>query len=71
MSLWKRLFGRSEAPPEQPDGGDEEPPENGAITLPTEPYVFECRQCGKVFEKRRRRPTCPECDSTDVDLVSE
>jgi Zn finger protein HypA/HybF involved in hydrogenase expression len=41
------------------------------IPLPSEPYVFECGQCGKVFEARRRHPLCPECDSSDVELVSD
>ena len=40
------------------------------IRLPTEPSVFECRVCHKVFEARRLRPTCPECDSPDVELMS-
>jgi Zn finger protein HypA/HybF involved in hydrogenase expression len=39
--------------------------------LPTEPNVFECQSCGKVFEARRLRPACPECDSNDVSLMSE
>jgi rubrerythrin len=41
------------------------------IELPAEPFVFECQSCGKVFEARRLRPLCPECDSRDVSLVSE
>jgi Zn finger protein HypA/HybF involved in hydrogenase expression len=41
------------------------------VELPTEPFVFECQACGKVFEARRLRPLCPECDSRDVSLVSE
>jgi hypothetical protein len=36
---------------------------------PAEPGVFECRLCGKVFEARRRFPTCPECDSADVEKL--
>ena len=70
MSLWKWLFQRRRPPESEPDEEEETRP-NGAIPLPTEPYVFECHQCGKVFEVRRRRATCPECDSTDVELVSE
>ena len=42
-----------------------------SVELPTEPFVFECQSCGKVFEARRLRPLCPECDSRDVSLVSE
>ena len=41
------------------------------VTLPLEPFVFECESCGKVFEARRLRPLCPECDSRDVSLLSE
>ncbi len=65
MSLWnwwKRLR------------GDEEPEEEqrpaGPIRLPTDPFVFECRQCGKVFEARRKHPACPECDSEDVEEIA-
>ncbi|HVO25761.1 MAG TPA: hypothetical protein VMW56_19250 [Candidatus Margulisiibacteriota bacterium] len=42
-----------------------------AVELPAEPFVFECQSCGKVFEARRLRPLCPECDSRDVSLLSE
>jgi Zn finger protein HypA/HybF involved in hydrogenase expression len=70
MSLWKRLFRRTQPPPPAAEERGETM-DDGAISLPTEPYVFECRQCGKVFEKRRRRPACPECDSPDVELLSE
>jgi phosphoglycolate phosphatase len=41
------------------------------VTLPLEPHVFECQLCHKVFESRRRRPVCPECDSSDTELMSE
>lgn len=40
------------------------------VELPREPFVFECQSCGKVFEARRKRPQCPECDSRDVSLLS-
>jgi Zn finger protein HypA/HybF involved in hydrogenase expression len=70
MGIWQWLFGRSAEPPpiedEEPEQADDR-----TVPLPTEPYVFECRDCGKVFEKRRRRPICPECDSPNVELVSE
>jgi Zn finger protein HypA/HybF involved in hydrogenase expression len=49
----------------------DKPEQPGAIPLPAEPFVFECRDCGKVFEVRRRRATCPECDSENVEIVSE
>ena len=45
-------------------------PQN-VIPLPKEPNVFECRLCHKVFDSRRRNPTCPECDNDDVELVSD
>jgi rubrerythrin len=64
MSLWmwwKRLWGGTGETP------DEVPP--GPLRLPTEPFVFECRQCGKVFEARRMHPLCPECDSADVEVL--
>jgi Zn finger protein HypA/HybF involved in hydrogenase expression len=35
-----------------------------------EPHVFECRQCGKVFEARTRRAFCPECESDDVERLT-
>ena len=71
MSIWTRLFRRPTRPtaPTAADAakprGDKQP-----IPLPTEPSVFECRECHKVFEARRRRPSCPECDSADVELMS-
>jgi putative FmdB family regulatory protein len=37
---------------------------------PMAPYVFECRQCHKVFEARTRRAFCPECDSDDVERLT-
>ena len=30
----------------------------------------ECRVCGKVFDARRKKPLCPECDSHDVELLN-
>ncbi len=70
MSLWKRLFSTRRRPAESPPAPP--PPRGGKapIPLPTDPNVFECRDCGKVFEARRLRPLCPECDSGDVDLMS-
>ena len=53
-----------------PDGG-ERCAKPKVAELPAESYVFECRVCGKVFEARRRRPSCPECDASDVALMSE
>ena len=71
MSIWKWLVRRPAksahraAPTPPPASGSKRP-----IPLPTEPSVFECRVCHKVFEARRLRPTCPECDSPDVELMS-
>ena len=70
MSLWKWLFRRAEELPPEPEEEDDSL-DDKAIPLPTEPYVFECRDCGKVFEIRRRRATCPECDSSNVEVVSD
>lgn len=36
-----------------------------------EPYVFECRSCGKVFEAFTRQAFCPECDSGEVTLLTD
>jgi len=57
---WRRLRGLDEEEEEE-----EMPP--GPIRLPTEPFVFECRQCGKIFEARKQHPACTECDSEDVE----
>jgi rubrerythrin len=71
MSLWKRLFRRRDPAGEM----EREPPRTkrsprDPIPLPAEPHVFECRECGKVFEARRRRgAVCPECDAGDVELL--
>jgi len=68
MALWNWFFGRPKAgAPVRRDGASagKEP-----IRLPSEPLVFECRDCGKVFEIRRLHPSCPECDSDDVELMS-
>ena len=65
MSLWnwwKRMRGEGEE--------EERERRSGPIRLPTEPFVFECRQCGKIFEARKKRPPCPECDSEDVEEVA-
>jgi rubrerythrin len=68
MTFWEwltRRAARSAAAPRP------RPTRTGPIALPTEPFVFECRQCGKVFEARRRKAPCPECDSFEVEIVSE
>ena len=75
MGLWSRLIRwkqaadasgeRQEAAPRPPDEA------NHTVALPIEPFVFECGECGKVFEARRIRPRCPECDSREVSLLSE
>ncbi len=75
MGLWSRLIRwkkaadasgeRQEAEPRVPESA------NHTVELPIEPFVFECRECGKVFEARRIRPPCPECDSREVSLLSE
>jgi hypothetical protein len=69
MSIWTWLRRRPPQPVHTPNTPPARHPQ-GAIPLPTEPSVFECRDCHKVFEARRRRPTCPECDSADVELMS-
>jgi Zn finger protein HypA/HybF involved in hydrogenase expression len=74
MSLWSRLFRwrpdeKTEEVEPTAHATEDEPPKT--IDLPVEPFVFECQSCGKVFEARRKRPQCPECDSTDVSLLSE
>jgi hypothetical protein len=67
MSIWSWFLRRSApAKPVSPAPRGKKQP----IPLPTEPFVFECRVCHKVFEARRRRPLCPECDSPDVELMS-
>jgi len=71
MSIWTWLLRRPTTPSAAP--ADDAGRPRGAkrpTPLPTEASVFECRECRKVFEARRRRPTCPECDSTDVELMS-
>lgn len=59
---WNRLRGI-----EDEEVGEEKA--SGPVRLPTEPFVFECRECGKTFEGRRKHPACPECDSSDVDEI--
>ena len=39
-------------------GSDESPPK-----------LFECKLCGKTFDSDEEAPTCPECDSKDVEQV--
>jgi Zn finger protein HypA/HybF involved in hydrogenase expression len=74
MGLWSKLIRWRQngdvlaesdvAAPRSPDA------ETNTVELPIEPFVFECHECGKVFEARRIRPGCPECDSRDVALLS-
>ena len=78
MGLWSRLFPRrsraatEETPPVRPPEASSASDTSGkTVELPTEPFVFECQSCGKVFEARRKRPQCPECDSSEVSLMSE
>ena len=69
MSLWRRLF-RREPPPDVEPAAESSPADDQLIALPNEPFVFECRDCGKVFEARRKKPLCPECDGRNVELLS-
>ncbi|HVN83444.1 MAG TPA: hypothetical protein VMW17_01230 [Candidatus Binatia bacterium] len=72
MSWWRRWRRRSEAPAEPSDGESTAGPRDPRVVpMPSEPYVFECRDCGKVFEARRRRAQCPECDGYEVELLSD
>lgn len=75
MGLWSRLvrWGRrtEAAAPSAPIVEAPLEDAGNTVELPTEPFVFECQSCGKVFEARRLRPLCPECDSRDVSLLSE
>jgi hypothetical protein len=71
MSIWSWLMRRPTKPnPAAPTPAPQARGPKQPIPLPSEPSVFECRECHKVFEARRRRPTCPECDSADVELMS-
>ena len=71
MSIWDWFFRRRD--PASEEGRRKAKPNSAArdpIPLPTEPFVFECRECGKVFEARRRREVvCPECDASNVELL--
>jgi len=75
MGLWSRLlsWAKPAAAPAAPEEAEPQPAhaETNTVELPIEPFVFECRECGKVFEARRTRPRCPECDSDEVSLLSE
>ena len=75
---WRRASAEARTAPTAGGGGPEAPSSESRpsgheapIELPAEPFVFECQSCGKVFEARRLRPLCPECDSRDVSLLSE
>ena len=72
MGLWSKLLRRGGAGEAPPQPVKDAPVSEGrnAVELPAEPFVFECQSCGKVFEARRLRPLCPECDSRDVSLLS-
>ena len=72
MGLWSRLLRWGWRP--QNDGSPESTPAKPvapAVELPLEPFVFECQSCGKVFEARRKHPSCPECESRDVSMLAE
>ena len=73
MSLWSRLFRRRAAPSAEVDerAAVAAPPSPKTVALPDEPFVFECQACGKVFEARRKKAICPECESPDVANMSE
>jgi Zn finger protein HypA/HybF involved in hydrogenase expression len=74
MGLWSKLLRWGRAGEVVPPKPTEEAPASDSgntVELPAEPFVFECQSCGKVFEARRLRPLCPECDSRDVSLLSE
>ena len=74
MGLWSKLLRwtrTGEAVPLKPTAAAPVPDAGNTVELPAEPFVFECQSCGKVFEARRLRPLCPECDSRDVSLLSE
>jgi rubrerythrin len=74
MGLWSRLirWRKNADVSVEPEVAAPPPPdeETNTVELPIEPFVFECHDCGKVFEARRIRPRCPECDSRDVALLS-
>lgn len=46
------------------------PADDPESTPPPEPNVFECRDCGKLFEARTTRAFCPECDSANVERLT-
>jgi len=75
MGIWRRLFRRNTADEPAADADPEPPVEaedaSNTVDLPVDPFVFECQSCGKVFEARRKRPLCPECDSRDVTPLTD
>ena len=77
MGIWGKLFSRhrrsADAAPavDDRDSPEAEAQHGNTVELPAEPFVFECQSCGKVFEARRKRPQCPECDSREISLLSE
>jgi Zn finger protein HypA/HybF involved in hydrogenase expression len=50
---------------------DSDRPRDRARGASDDPNVFQCRQCGKVFEARTGRAFCPECDSGDVERLTD
>jgi len=48
---------------------DRAPASSGGRRPAAPPKLFECKLCGKVFDAEDTRPTCPECDSSDVEQV--
>ncbi len=63
MSFWSDWFARAKLEPPQRAAENVTPQAN-------EPDVFECRDCGKVFESPRLPVACPECDSTNVERMT-
>ena len=45
------------------------PSSRSAAADRTPPKLFECKLCGKVFDSDEEHPSCPECDSNDVEQV--
>jgi Zn finger protein HypA/HybF involved in hydrogenase expression len=50
------------------DPGAARPHRTASATKPP-PKLFECKLCGKVFDSDEEHPSCPECDSNDVEQV--
>ena len=72
MKFWRRWSrGMKKEASEDTAINAKEQRSQGTIPLPQEPFVFECGDCGKIFEVRRRRAACPECDSENVSILSD